>query len=69
MNSWQLLNVSDEVLEEHVRTQPLEAMNWAEYDSRIFYVLTFPELFQYRTAGFLCIKSRRFSVYTPYYES
>jgi hypothetical protein len=23
-------------------------MNWAEYNSRIFYVLTFPELFQYR---------------------
>ncbi len=48
MNSWQLLNVSDEVLEEHVRTQPLEAMNWAEYNSRIFYLLIFPELFQYR---------------------
>jgi hypothetical protein len=30
------------------QTQPLEAMNWAEYISRIFYVLTFPELFQYR---------------------
>ncbi len=44
MNSWQLLNVSDEGL----GTQPLEAMNWAEYNSRIFYVLTFPELFQYR---------------------
>jgi hypothetical protein len=29
------------------QTQPLEAMNWAEYISRIFYVLTFPELFQY----------------------
>jgi hypothetical protein len=29
-------------------TQPLEAMNWAEYYSRIFYVLTFPELIQYR---------------------
>jgi hypothetical protein len=26
----------------------MEAMNWAEYISRIFYVLTFPELFQYR---------------------
>ncbi len=23
-------------------------MNWAEYNSRIFYVLTFPKLFQYR---------------------
>jgi hypothetical protein len=23
-------------------------MNWAEYNSRIFYVLTFPELIQYR---------------------
>ncbi len=31
-----------------LRTQPLEAMNWAEYNSRIFNVLTFPELFQYR---------------------
>jgi hypothetical protein len=30
------------------QTQPLEAMNRAEYISRIFYVLTFPELFQYR---------------------
>ena len=48
MISWQLLNVSDEGLQEHVRTQPLEALNWAEYNSRIFYVLTFPELFQYR---------------------
>ncbi len=48
MNSWQLLNVSDEGLQEHVRTQPLEAMNWAEYNSRIFYILTFPQLFQYR---------------------
>jgi hypothetical protein len=38
--SCQLLNVSDEDLEEHVRTLPLEAMNWAEYTSRIFYVLT-----------------------------
>ena len=47
MISWQLLNVSDEGLQEHVRTQPLEALNWAEYNSRIFYVLTFPELFQY----------------------
>jgi hypothetical protein len=30
-----------------MRTQPLEATNWAEYNSRIFYVLTFPELIQY----------------------
>ncbi len=48
MNSWQLLNISDEDLVEHVRTQPLEAMNWAEYDSRILYVVTFPDLFQDR---------------------
>jgi ABC-type lipoprotein release transport system permease subunit len=40
MVSCQLLNISDEDLEEHVRTQPLEALNWAEYNSRIFYVLT-----------------------------
>ncbi len=38
------------------QTQPLEAMNWAEHISRIFYVPTFPKLFQYR----IC----RISLYT-----
>jgi hypothetical protein len=62
MNSRQLPNVSDEDLEEHVRTQPLKAMNWEEHNSRIFFVLTFPELINIAFAGFLYIQSRRFPV-------
>ncbi len=58
MNSWQLINVSDEDLEEHVRTQPLEAMNWAEYNSdflrtdfsRTISISHLPDFFTYNHA-------------------